>query len=80
MLSFTSSGEDISEEKDHSIVRRILKKGEGWSRPNDGATVEVSLKGTHDNKVFDERTVSFTIGEGFLQNIPEGLIAFFYLL
>jgi FK506-binding protein 4/5 len=35
--------------------------------------VEVTLKGTHENKVFDERTVSFTIGEGFLQNIPEGV-------
>ena len=65
-------GEDISEGKDHSIVRRTLKKGEGWAKPIDGSSVEVTLKGTNDGQVFDERTVSFTLGEGFLQNIPEG--------
>jgi len=44
--------------------------------------VEVLLKGTHENNVFDERTVSFTLGEGFLQNIPEGfvVICIFYLI
>ena len=36
--------------------------------------MEVTLKGTHDNKVFDERTVSFVVGEGFIQNIPEGFV------
>jgi FK506-binding protein 4/5 len=71
---FDFVGEDLSENKDQSIIRRTLKKGEGWSKPNDGASVEVSLKGTHENQVFDERTVSFTVGEGFIQNIPEGLV------
>jgi len=70
---FDFVGEDLSEGKDQSIVRRTLKKGEGWAKPNDGASVEVHLKGTHDNKVFDERTVSFIVGEGFLHNIPEGI-------
>ncbi|CAF4324555.1 unnamed protein product, partial [Rotaria magnacalcarata] len=45
--------EDLSEAKDHSIVRRTLTKGEGWAKPNDGATVEVTLKGTYQNQVFD---------------------------
>jgi FK506-binding protein 4/5 len=70
---FDFTGEDLSEGKDQSIIRRTLKKGESWSKPNDGASVEVLLKGTYENKVFDERTVSFTLGEGFLQNIPEGV-------
>ncbi|CAF3085528.1 unnamed protein product [Rotaria sp. Silwood2] len=70
---FDFVGEDLSEGKDHSIVRRTLRKGEGWAKPNEGATVEVMLKGTHNDHVFDERTVSFTVGEGFLQNIPEGV-------
>lgn len=80
-IDYISLGEDLSDAKDQSIVRRTLKKGEGWAKPNDGATVEVLLKGTHQDKVFDERTVSFTIGEGFLQNIPEGfvIIHYFYL-
>jgi len=70
---FDFTGEDLSEEKDQSIIRRTLKQGEGWSKPNEGASVEVLLKGTYENKVFDERTVSFTVGEGFIQNIPEGV-------
>jgi len=70
---FDFTGEDLSEAKDQSIIRRTLRKGEGWTKPNDGASVEVILKGTYNNQVFDERTVSFTIGEGFLQNIPEGV-------
>ncbi|CAF0841518.1 unnamed protein product [Adineta ricciae] len=70
---FDFVGEDLSEAKDHSIVRRTLKKGEGWAKPNDDASVEVKLKGTHDGKVFDERTVSFIVGEGFIQNIPEAV-------
>jgi len=71
---FSYLGEDLSEGKDGSIIRRTLQKGEGWAKPNEGASVEVILKGTHENTVFDERTVSFTVGEGFLQNIPEGFV------
>ncbi|CAF4767817.1 unnamed protein product, partial [Rotaria magnacalcarata] len=33
---FDFVGEDLSEAKDHSIVRRTLTKGEGWAKPNDG--------------------------------------------
>jgi len=75
-------GEDLSEGKDESIIRRTLRKGEGWSKPNEGASVDVILKGTYENTVFDERTVSFTLGEGFIQNIPEGFVVsfFFYLI
>ncbi len=71
---FDFVGEDLSEGKDQSIIRRTLKKGEAWTKPNEGASVEVVLKGTHENQVFDERTVTFTVGEGFLQNIPEGFV------
>jgi len=51
-----------------------LKRGEGWAKPSDGSSVDITLKGIHDNRVFDERTVKFTVGEGFLQNIPEGFV------
>lgn len=70
---FDFVGDDISEGKDHSIVRRILKRGEGWAKPSDCSIVDVTFKGIHEDRVFDERTVKFTISEGFLQNIPEGL-------
>ena len=67
-------GEDLSEEKDQTILRRVLSKGEESSRPNDGSRVEISLKGIHENQVFDDRTVKFILGEGFLQNIAEGFV------
>ncbi|UJR28504.1 hypothetical protein I4U23_009742 [Adineta vaga] len=70
---FDFIGDDISDGKDQSILRRIYKRGEGWAKPSDGSPVEVTLKGTHEGHVFDERTVKFTIGEGFLKNILEGL-------
>jgi len=70
---FDFIGEDLSEGKDQSIVRRIFKRGEGWAKPSDGSDVEIILKGIHEKRVFDERKVKFTVGEGFLQNIPEGL-------
>jgi FK506-binding protein 4/5 len=67
-------GDDLSEAKDQSILRRIFKKGEGWAKPSDGSNVEVSIKGIYENQVFDERTVKFIVGEGFLKNIPEGFV------
>ncbi|CAF2986889.1 unnamed protein product [Rotaria sp. Silwood2] len=70
---FDFIGDDLSEGKDQSILRRIFKRGEGWAKPSDDSKVEISLKGIHENRVFDERKVKFTVGEGFLQNIPEGL-------
>ncbi|CAF0988898.1 unnamed protein product [Didymodactylos carnosus] len=70
---FNFVGEDISEAKDQSVIRRILTKGDEWSHPNDGASVEVSLKGTYEGRVFDERTVSFVMGEGVLKNIIPGV-------
>jgi len=73
---FCRLGDDLSEGKDQSVLRRIFKRGEGWAKPNDGSNVEVTLKGTHENRVFDERTVKFIVGEGFLKNIPEGFVLF----
>ncbi|CAF0995714.1 unnamed protein product [Adineta ricciae] len=70
---FDFIGDDISEGKDQSVLRRIYKRGEGWAKPSDDSRVEVSLKGTHENRVFDDRKVKFTIGEGYLENIPEGV-------
>ncbi|CAF4988298.1 unnamed protein product, partial [Rotaria sp. Silwood1] len=64
---------DISDERDQSIVRRIIKRGEVFGQPNEDATVEIYLKGTHQGQIFDERTVTFIAGGGCLQNIPLGV-------
>lgn len=39
---FEFRGEDITEDEDGGIIRRIITKGEGYSKPNEGAIVEGS--------------------------------------
>ena len=64
---FDFHGEDISEAKDKSVIKRVMKAGEGYTSPNEGARCVINLKGwaKSDGKVFDERkNVEFEIGEG----------------
>lgn len=35
-----SVGEDISEHRDGGVTRRVIRKGEGYRTPNEGATVD----------------------------------------
>lgn len=37
---FEFRGEDLTEEEDGGIIRRIRTRGEGYARPNEGAIVE----------------------------------------
>jgi hypothetical protein len=67
-------GKDLSDENDGSIIRRIIRRGEGRESPNEDGTVEINLKGIYQDNIFDERTVQFIVGLAFLQNIPLGLI------
>ncbi|XP_073081198.1 peptidyl-prolyl cis-trans isomerase FKBP5-like isoform X4 [Manis javanica] len=64
-------GEDLFE--DGGIIRRIKQKGEGYSNPNEGATVEIHLEGCCDGKMFDCRDVVFIVGEGEDHDIPIGI-------
>ncbi|GJQ77441.1 FKBP59 [Trypoxylus dichotomus] len=66
-------GEDLSPGKDGGIERLQITPGDGYSTPNDGAMVEVKLIGEYNNKIFDEREVSFSLGEGSDINIIEGV-------
>jgi hypothetical protein len=65
-------GKDISDEKDGSIIRRIIHRGEGRESPNEDGTVQIYSKGIYQEKIFDERTVEFVVGLPFLQDIPLG--------
>ncbi|CAF1291831.1 unnamed protein product [Adineta steineri] len=67
---FDFNGKDISEEQDGSMIKRIIQRGSGRYLPNEDATVDIKLKGTYQNKIFDERTIQFIVGLPFLQNIP----------
>lgn len=67
------TGEDLSQKKDGGIIRYQITKGEGCSTPNEGAIVQVRLVGKHGNRVFEERQLSFPLGEGSEFGICEGL-------
>lgn len=73
---FDFEGEDISDSKDKTITRRLLKLGNGFQTPNDTSRVVANLKGylTETGRVFDERDgVEFEIGDGARLNICEGV-------
>jgi len=70
---FSFHGEDISKDKDMSVVKRIQTNGQGYDQPNDGSQVEIEIKGTFDGKLFDERQVEFEVGEGLEIDVPRGI-------
>ncbi|XP_032329039.1 peptidyl-prolyl cis-trans isomerase FKBP4 [Camelus ferus] len=70
---FEFKGEDLTEEEDGGIIRRIRIRGEGYAKPNDGAMVEVALEGYYKDQMFDRRELCFEIGEGETVDLPCGL-------
>uniref|UniRef100_A0A5G2QVN7 peptidylprolyl isomerase n=1 Tax=Sus scrofa TaxID=9823 RepID=A0A5G2QVN7_PIG len=70
---FEFKGEDLTEEEDGGIIRRIQTRGEGYARPNDGAIVEVALEGYYKDQIFDQREIRFEVGEGETMDLPCGL-------
>ncbi|KAI4902615.1 hypothetical protein NFI96_032938 [Prochilodus magdalenae] len=70
---FEFHGEDITEDEDGGIIRRIVTKGEGYSKPNEGASVEVHVEGKHEGRVFDERDLKFEVGDGDTLDLPPGV-------
>ena len=70
---FEFHGEDVTKNTDLGVVKRIKVNGDGWDMPNDGAQMEVKICGKVQDKVFDERTVKFELGEGIEEGIPRGV-------
>ncbi|XP_037702964.1 peptidyl-prolyl cis-trans isomerase FKBP4 isoform X2 [Choloepus didactylus] len=70
---FEFKGEDLTEDEDGGIIRRIRTRGEGYSRPNEGAIVEVTVEGYYKDQIFDRRELHFEIGEGESLDLPFGL-------
>ncbi|KAA8593405.1 hypothetical protein FQN60_009521, partial [Etheostoma spectabile] len=58
---------------DSGIIRRIKVKGDGYTNPNDGASVEVHLEGKCGDRMFDCRDVSFKVGEAEDKGVPFGV-------
>lgn len=70
---FSWQGEDLTKDEDGGIIRYLVNEGEGMASPNDGAYVKISIEGEYDGKVFDNRTIDFTLSEGCEIDIPEGV-------
>lgn len=70
---FEFRGEDVTDEEDGGIIRRIITKGSGYTKPNEGAAVEVMVEGTCEGRVFDERELKFEIGDGEGLGLPTGV-------
>ncbi|XP_067855760.1 peptidyl-prolyl cis-trans isomerase FKBP4-like isoform X2 [Heptranchias perlo] len=70
---FEIKAEDLTECEDGGIIRRIRKKGESYSKPNEGASVEIHLEGRYQGTVYDSRDVSFIIGDAEEHNVPPGI-------
>ncbi|XP_077994137.1 peptidyl-prolyl cis-trans isomerase FKBP4-like [Glandiceps talaboti] len=70
---FSSEGEDLTEDHNKGILRRIVESGDGWQNPNDEGTVTVHVTGTYEDNTFDDREVTFIMGEGNAQSIPQGI-------
>uniref|UniRef100_A0A8B9GZN2 peptidylprolyl isomerase n=2 Tax=Astyanax mexicanus TaxID=7994 RepID=A0A8B9GZN2_ASTMX len=70
---FEFHGEDITDEEDGGIVRRIITKGEGYTKPNEGASVDVHLEGQYEGRVFDDRDLKFEVGDGENLDLPPGV-------
>ncbi|XP_068170541.1 peptidyl-prolyl cis-trans isomerase FKBP5 isoform X2 [Antennarius striatus] len=64
-------GETLTD--DGGILRRIKVKGDGYTNPNDGASVDVHLEGSCSGRLFDCRDVSFIVGEAEDKGVPLGV-------
>ncbi|KAJ8369488.1 hypothetical protein SKAU_G00095160, partial [Synaphobranchus kaupii] len=64
-------GEVLTE--DGGILRRIKVKGDGFSNPNEGASVNVYLQGSCGGRVFDSRDLRFVVGEADDMDVPLGV-------
>lgn len=70
---FEFRGEDITDDEDGGIIRRIITKGQRYTKPNEGAAVEVTVEGSYEGRVFDERELKFEIGDGENLGLPAGV-------
>jgi len=60
---YSWEGEDITEEQDGGILKETIEAGTDGDEANEGATVDVSVIGKFQDKVFDERRVKFIVDE-----------------
>ncbi|CAL2047860.1 CBN-FKB-6 protein [Caenorhabditis brenneri] len=70
---FDWSAEDISPDRDGTILRTVIVEGSKNSFPNDTSKVVAHCVGTYQGTEFYNREVTFHIGEGSEEGLPEGV-------
>ncbi|XP_037109993.1 peptidyl-prolyl cis-trans isomerase FKBP4 [Syngnathus acus] len=70
---FEFRGEDLTEDEDGGIIHRIITRGKPYIKPNEGSSVEVTLSGSYDGRVFDERQLKFEMGDGESHGLLPGV-------
>eukprot|EP00794_Sanderia_malayensis_P018009 gene18009-19810_t len=64
---------DMDLTNDGGVIKKCLMKGEGTQKPKDDANVKVHIRGTYQGTVFEEKDVSFILGEGHESGICEAI-------
>lgn len=64
---------DLSKKKDGSLTKRIIEPGVGFEIASFGSQCRVDIFGKYEDKVFDIRTVSFTVGEAEVEDVIDGI-------
>jgi len=62
---FDWKGEDVSMEKDGSILKSVLKESESYKQPHEQSTCLVHVTVRHHGLVVQDVDISFTVGEVF---------------
>jgi FK506-binding protein 4/5 len=65
--------EDLTKKKDGGVQRTILVEGSDYVTPNEGASVTVRLVGRDGERIFEDREVSFVVGEASEASLIEGI-------
>ncbi|XP_023671870.1 peptidyl-prolyl cis-trans isomerase FKBP4-like isoform X1 [Paramormyrops kingsleyae] len=73
MELFAFHGEDVTEDEDGGVVKRIITRGGGHAKPSEGSPVRVTLEGSLEATVFDRRELSFEVGDGERLSLPLGV-------
>ncbi|XP_076663805.1 FK506-binding protein 59kD isoform X2 [Andrena cerasifolii] len=71
MIGWT--GDDLSPDKDGSIEKFQIIQGKDYLTPYEGALVNIHLTGMYNDKVFENRDVQFSFGEGEEYGVIEGV-------
>lgn len=66
-------GEDISPDRDGTLTKSIIAKGEEDNCPAETATVKVHAVGQHNGRTFYDKEIEYILGEALNHQLPEGI-------